>query len=348
MALRDNKRLYDISTRLAVYVERVKVSQARQFNNVLQELDEEFRKLLGRTDYRNLDALSKAKLNKLIVELRDSQSKVYSAYTQRLISQLQKFMHFDLAVNRRVWVSAFKESEIGESEKPLSDEDSKEFLLGLYKGASGSATEDGKVWTQITNAPIPANGLYLVPFLKVFSTSAQAGVENLVRKAWANKWSFEQLMNELTNTQVSKIRNQATSVIHTAISHVAGIVSGNVQSVLFDYYVWVSVMDSHTTDICRGRNQKVYRLGKGPLPPAHIRCRSHTVPSKGNNDTIAETFYAWLTRQPDDIQIETVGKNGYEKLKAGTLKAADVSKYEVAEPLSFEEFAAKVEKILSR
>ncbi|WBF76777.1 hypothetical protein PSV3_00203 [Septimatrevirus PSV33] len=39
MALSDNKRLYDIATRLAVYVEDVKVWQSRQFGFVLREVN---------------------------------------------------------------------------------------------------------------------------------------------------------------------------------------------------------------------------------------------------------------------------------------------------------------------
>lgn len=95
MALSDNKRLYDIATRLQIYTEGVKVWQARQFNFVLREISEDLKKNLHRVKYRTLDGLSKAQLNKLIMALRESQSKIYSAYTTQLIEQLKEFMRAD-------------------------------------------------------------------------------------------------------------------------------------------------------------------------------------------------------------------------------------------------------------
>ena len=38
-------------------------------------------------------------------------------------------------------------------------------------------------------------------------------------------------------------------------------------------------MDGRTTAVCRARDGKIYPLGKGPRPPAHIGCRSLRVPS---------------------------------------------------------------------
>lgn len=41
---------------------------------------------------------------------------------------------------------------------------------------------------------------------------------------------------------------------------------------------WVSVLDSNTTDYCRGQDGKKYDIGSGPRPPAHYNCRSITRP----------------------------------------------------------------------
>ena len=41
-------------------------------------------------------------------------------------------------------------------------------------------------------------------------------------------------------------------------------------------YRWISVLDSRTTDVCRGRSNKVYEVGVGPIPPAHPNCRCST------------------------------------------------------------------------
>ena len=41
---------------------------------------------------------------------------------------------------------------------------------------------------------------------------------------------------------------------------------------------WVSVLDGQTTNYCRGKDGKRYKVGDGPRPPAHYNCRSLTQP----------------------------------------------------------------------
>lgn len=364
MAMSDNKRLYDIATRLAVYTEGVKVYQSRQFSFVLRDVNEVLKKLLGRVRYKTLDGLSKAQLNKLVLELRESQSKIYTAYTEQVIEQLKKFMAADLEVNRRAWVTGYIELDGDESDEIISDEDAIQFLLDnpnadsnpLF-GIAAITGGDERIWSQVVNSPIPANGLYLLPFIKTFTTSAQAGVESLIRKAWANRWTVEETLRELTGedgqrqgtpSQLARVNQQATSVIHTATAHVAAIVSAGVMSAVFGRYAWYSVMDGNTTEICRSRNRKIYRFGEGPLPPAHIRCRSHTAPIILGSDLAEETFYTWLARQPIDVQDDILGEDGGAAIRGGDLKASDIPKYESDKPLSYDEFRRKIKEVLSR
>lgn len=368
MALSDNKRLYDIATRLAVYTEGVKVQQARQFNFVLRDISEALKKLLGRVRYRTLDGLSKAQLNKLIVELRQSQSKIYSEYTTTLIDQLKEFMAADLEMNRRAWVTAYIETDDEPpAEEIVSDEEAIAFLLtNPSKDASplfgiaaivGASKLNDRLWSAVTNTPLPANGLYLLPFVKTFSASAQASVENTIRKAWANRWTVEETLVELmgdgktvqgTPSQLSRVGQQATSVIHTATAHVAAIIGAGVASAVFGRYAWYSVMDGRTTEICKSRNRKIYRYGHGPLPPAHIRCRSHVAPVMNASDLADETFYTWLLRQPLEVQNDILGEEGGEAMRDGRLQAKDIPKYEADTPLSYAEFKRKIIEVLQR
>lgn len=364
MALSDNKRLYDIATRIQLYTEGVKVQYAREFNFVLMKLRDVLEKNLHRVKYKTLDGLTKAELNRLILSLRDSQSKIYSAYTSQIIEQLKAFMAADLEMNRRAWVTGFIELDDEEDDDIISDEDAIQFLIETPNKDSnplfGLAAVTGgndRIWSQITNTPIPANGLYLLPFIKTFTTSAQAGIENIIRKAWANRWTVDETLAELigtegvrqgTSSQLSRVGVQASAVIHTATAHVAAVTSAAVVSTLFGRYGWYSVIDGSTTEICRSRNRKVYRFGEGPIPPAHIRCRSHIAPIVGASDFADETFYTWLLRQPADVQDDILGEDGAEGLRSGRTKAKDIPKYETDEPLTLEAFRRKIIEVLSR
>ena len=99
MALTESGRLFDITTRLALFVENVKLGQMQEFNAVLTAVEEELRKLFARINYKTLDGLSKAELNRLLLSLRKSQLRIYSAYIEKLIASLQQFMQIRLDVS---------------------------------------------------------------------------------------------------------------------------------------------------------------------------------------------------------------------------------------------------------
>lgn len=323
MALSHNKQLYDISTRLAVYVEGVKADQTAQFDKILNRSNEAIGKLLWRVKYDTLDGLSKAQLNKLIVDLRKAQSKIYSAYTSKLIAMLREFMHVDLTVNRRVWVdSALSLEDYYEpsEEIPSDDEaieyienegDSKQSLLGLtaITGVAGSVGT-GRLWHTINNKPIPANGMTIDAFVRNFTLSAQARIENEFRKAWVNQLTVKQLQDELlsrsaqgTSSQMARIHNQSRAVIHSVIAEVHNTVTSGVSSALFRRYQWRSMMDDKTTAICKSRNLKIYVYGEGPLPPAHVNCRSHIVPlDNGEPYQVDESMVMWAKGQPQRVR----------------------------------------------
>jgi SPP1 gp7 family putative phage head morphogenesis protein len=127
---------------------------------------------------------------------------------------------------------------------------------------------------------------------------------------------------------VQKIENRAASVAETAGHHIFTTATASVLAVAFGQYRWVSVMDNRTTEICRERNGKIYTFGFGPVPPAHIRCRSHIVPTLGG--TIKkESLGEWLSRQPASIRKE-------------------LADYANRKPLSITEFTNKVDKIKTK
>ena len=367
MALADNQRLYDIATRQQVYIEGVKVQYAREFNFVLAELRLELNRVLSRVKYKTLDGLTKAELNKLVLSLRESQSKIYNAYTQQLIKQLKDFMAVDLEMKRRAYSLAHAEMNMEDGETTpkvptdaqaiayIKQQNESSNIIPLFGIASVTGNND-RLWSAVTNAPIPANGLYLLPFVKTFATSAQAGVENIVRKAWANGWTLQETIAELTgedakqgtSSQLQRVGVQAGAVTATALQHVAAVVGAGAVSALFGWYVWRSVMDSKTSEICTSRNWKRYRFGQGPIPPAHIRCRSHISPIVGNDDIAAETFYTWAVRQPANVQDDILGEANGESLRNGSLKEKDLPKFESKQPITLDEFRRKINEVLSR
>jgi SPP1 gp7 family putative phage head morphogenesis protein len=357
VTLSDNKRLYDVATRHKVYIESVKAGFAPLWNEAQAELSDELSFLLGRVRYKTMDGLTKSELNKLVAALRFSQTKIYSRYTEKILRQMEDFMAADLEVSRRTYAythiellsDSEKPPEIPTDRKAIAYIEEQNKALGLIPlfGIAAVAGSDDRMWSAIKSTPLPASGMYLLPLLKTFTTTAQAGTENAIRKAWANGDTVADTMANIIGTsakqgtasQLQRVAVQASAVISTAIQHAASMTGAGVLSALYKEYIWRSVIDGRTSDICRFRNGLRYTFGKGPLPPAHMNCRSHISPVIGPDNAPDEGFYEWAARQPEAIQDDILGKGN---------RPAGEPKYRPRKSLTNEQYKRKINLILSR
>jgi SPP1 gp7 family putative phage head morphogenesis protein len=113
------------------------------------------------------------------------------------------------------------------------------------------------------------------------------------------------------------------------LQHLAAQVSDDVAGSIFGKYQWVSILDNRTTPICIDRNGNVYVFGKGPVPPAHVNCRSATVPLLAARSALRPaTFKLWAELQPSEFVKDALD---------GRLTAA----YEGTSALSLADYIAK-------
>ena len=336
--------LIDVLTRHQIYLEGVKAYQAQQFNDVLLELQSELRKQFSRLRYDTLDQFTKAGLREFIYELKKSQAKIYNGYTTLLLRMIRDFMEADVDVSNDIFGTVS-----GRTREDAADEPDAVLLAGL-KASSGTDDGNDKLWAFLLNSPLPANGALLAAFVAGFSASAIAAVENAIRKGYANRTKTDDVLKELLGTKganyrdgvLNGINNQAGAVIATALQHASSIAQGAIASAFYREYRWVSVIDNRTSEICRSRNGNVYRYGKGPLPPAHIRCRSKTVPVGSKQDREApSSYYSWLKEQPDEVLTDILGATRAEQVKSGKAKSLDYTSFTDAKPLTVAQFKAK-------
>ena len=76
-------------------------------------------------------------------------------------------------------------------------------------------------------------------------------------------------------------QRQVTAVVRTAVTHVSSqarseLYKSNADIVKSEQ--WLSTLDSRTTLICMGLDGKIFEIGVGIRPPAHIGCRSTVIP----------------------------------------------------------------------
>lgn len=206
--------------------------------------------------------------------------------------------------------------------------------LGLNVNASFTAPSPQQVWSAILFDPLSMNEKP-VDFVKMLDSWSEVEVNRLVtgvKSGFVQGQTTRDIVKSVIGpgglADVSQ-RNAATTV-RTAVNHVSSEARQQVylqNSDIIEYYDWISTLDSHTSAICRYRDGMRFRVGKGPLPPAHPNCRSGTLPVVSSDyDFLDEgakraargadggmqvdaktTYYEFLKQQPAWFQDKAIG-----------------------------------------
>lgn len=133
-------------------------------------------------------------------------------------------------------------------------------------------------------------------------------------------------------TQVS--RNHIDVISRSGVIHVSAWVRDQffrLNPSVLDLEQFVAVLDSVTTQLCRGLNGNRYPIGTGPLPPLHMGCRSirYAVLPKDVGGPIPEpeVYEAWIRRQSRAVQVELMGATRAQRMRAGTFDVGRFTDY---------------------
>lgn len=295
--------LHDIIVRHQVYIEGLKLGTAKNFTVTAAELDKSIRAELADLKYSDLGELSRRKLAELLSTLKGIARRVFNAWLTRLIAFLEDFTQDDL-----------------------------ELLTGVFRssGLFGELPDDldpEREFKAIWGLPMAATGMTALAFLNNFTASSVVRLDRAVTGSWAQHDSPAALARIIGGTReanyrdglISRFSRESAAASDTVIQHISAQLIMKAAGV--NQYEWVSVLDDKTTKICRGRDGKIYIVGKGPLPPAHIRCRSSVRPYIGAKSP-DETFSQWGKRQPSSVikdMFDGRVSSSYEGTRALTL-----------------------------
>lgn len=93
----------------------------------------------------------------------------------------------------------------------------------------------------------------------VIGTASSKRQDGVLRRAWSGQ-------DALTVTSTNSIQNEAMT----------NVLDENTWMVTEERYS--AILDGGTTAVCQKNDGKIFKLGKGPQPPLHFRCRSMRVP----------------------------------------------------------------------
>lgn len=335
--------IHDVTVRFQVYLERLKAGEVRRMDATIRQLDVAMRKAL--TDIG--DAPSRARLERQLASMRKQMLSIADKNAETYLKTLRKFSSY---------ATEFHGSTIN---------------LVLPASAPALTTAStAAVWSGVLASPIQATGTMLDSFIESWGQQTVARVESAIRVGYAQGMTTEEIVRKIRGTKANNFsdgilggvtKRDANAMVRTSLQHVNNAAQQMVyddNSDIIEGYIWISTLDSRTSQTCRSLDGQFFKTGKGPVPPIHVNCRSTTIPKiKGvdllSNTTRAskdgqvpanQTYYEWLQSQPASFQDDALGTTRAQLFRDGGLNAKQFAALNLDknfQPLTLEEMRQK-------
>ncbi len=303
-----SQRLFDANVRRRIQLEQLSANQTRDMLGFLSQLE---RDIVGKLANLPEGRIAARKAQERFLEdLRDLYKEAYSGLTSEMRGGLR-----DLAGAEAKRQGDLLEDALGGGAD----------VTVSVQRLTGSAA-----YTIATSTPM--QGRFLRDYWNDLTPAHRKRMEAALRIGFAEGESLSATKRRIR--QVTQVNARgAETLIRTANSHIAAQVqaaSALQNEDLIDYEIWRTVLDSRTSAVCLNLSGQKFKVGEGPYPPQHFRCRSVRSPVlKGSKPPKQETYPEWIERQPADVQDEVLGKakakayrSGREKIQAFTPKGA--------------------------
>jgi SPP1 gp7 family putative phage head morphogenesis protein len=342
--VKSRKDLNDEVTRHQVYLERHATSLTIDMEGSVSRVGLSARKRLS--DMDDVTTLGADEMEEIVKEIQAGELQNTAEAIDELIPQLRDLAEFEAGYNTSV-------------------------LRASTKGAKILALRAAQAKAVAMAKPIAATGELLEPFIQSWSDKTVKAVSSAIRQGYVNGLTNGQIIQSIIGTKaaeerdgiVERSRKDAEAVVRTSVQHVASAVRMETFAQNSDVvvgYRFVATLDGKTTPQCRSLDGKVFKLGKGPIPPLHVRCRSTTAPEiaeefawlKEGGTRSAEdgpvdanlSYYDWLKTQGKSFQDDAIGPKRAQLLRDGGLSSTEFARKNLGrnfEPLTLEEMRRK-------
>lgn len=176
------------------------------------------------------------------------------------------------------------------------------------------------------------DNLTIIEALNKFSVKKRQELANIIKDGIV-LGDAPEIITRKVHTIMSTLHvRQVRALTHTVVNHVSSVGRSETYAANgVEKFEWVATLDSRTTLICGSRDGKTFRVGFGPMPPAHWNCRSTTVPAgttrvsrpavvDGKVQHTKQTYAQWLKRQSKSFQDEALGPERALLFRKGELK----------------------------
>lgn len=339
---KEGQLIHDVTVKFQVYLERLKAGEARKMDTTIRALD----KAITRAIQELGSAPSRKRLDKALGNLRAQMLDLTDEQAATYMKTLKSFSKYALEYNTNTV------NLVAPPNAPA-----------LTPAAAAS-------WSATLAAPIQATGTLLEPFVATWGEAAARRVEGAIRVGFAQGLTTEEIVRKVRGTKAANFadgilggvtKREANAMVRTSLQHV----SAQAQQMVYDDnddiiegYIWISTLDSRTSQQCRSLDGQFFKMGKGPQPPIHVNCRSTTIPkikgvdllenttraAKGGQVSADQSYYEWLKTMPADFQNDALGPTRAALFREGGLTAEQFSRLNLNknfEPMTLDEMRQK-------
>lgn len=235
--------------------------------------------------------------------------------------RLEKLLKEVAAMRKETWASV--SSEITSSMRDIAKDEARHETM-LIDDAVPIKLEVGRPpLAQVAAAAMkqPLQGRLLGEWYNSLEQADRRRISEAVRLGVVEGQKADEIVRRIRGTRgagfedgaLAASKRDMTAVVRTAVSGITTAAREAVweaNSDILSGLRWTSVLDGRTSAICRARDGKIFPVGSGPRPPAHVNCRSVMVPVLdgaeivGSRPTVVDT----RTRQGREVDFRKEAK----------------------------------------
>lgn len=315
----------DAFVRQQLYLEGLKETEVSQFNGEWQgALAAIVIALLARQGVKRIGELSKRDYRKLQTEIRNTINKKMAEFSRFMTKRMKEFMAVERALTT-------------------------ELMQRLSDQAYWLRTKGAKLWDDFNKSQATA-GVTAGEMFAGSLSGVSAMIVQALKEGYADNTTISALIATMTgrNGIIGRFARRWSATLRTYMQTMSAYIAERVGRIFTNQYMWISVIDSNTTEICRHRNGLIYDYGSGPRPPAHYGCRSRTAPLFETGRAPAPvSFTQWITSQPSAVQDYALGRRLARILRKGDAPAADIeARRGIVPPISLTRYAGLGDTLL--
>lgn len=340
-------KLLNSTIKNQVFLEGYKANETSQFAAFLKRIDLDLRQRLTADD---LTDFSRSRLEKLLKSVDKALSGIFSEYYEDLAGHLFDIAQYESEFEAENLANAIS-SDRFESVIPSPEQ----VRAAVFNNPLSVRGADG--------------GKLLEPFIKDWISSDVKMLTGQIRQGFFEGQTNFEILRNIRGTKANNYKDgalavvdrHAKTIVRTAVQHSAS--TARMQTWVkngITQYSWLSTLDSRTSTICRTLDQEIYDIGKGPVPPIHLNCRSTTMaklPSKYNYLDEGATraskdgsvdaklgYYDWLKRQDIGFQKDVLGPTRAKLFRDGGLSVERFKQLQLDKnfkPLTLDEMRKK-------